>query len=207
MEQELKKEIRVALYLRCSTIEQELVLQLEALTKRVNRMKEDNPHITYIVTEYKDKGFSGKNKERPEFQKLMKDIEMKKIDCILITRLDRLSRSLQDLLNTTSTLKNNNCNLIVVEQNIDTSDAQGTLLFQIIGAFAEFERTLITERMTSGRKRAEQMGVICNRPKKSIDSDGIAYKFKSGWSMNQISKAYNVSITPIRRILRERGLR
>ncbi len=134
--------------------------------------------------------------------------EKKKIDILIFTKLDRLARSLQDLLNIASKLESKGVKFIVVEQNLDTSTSQGKLLFHILGAFAEFERTIIRERMESGRKKAEIIGTKsgkpCHRPKIEIDTDGVRYKYKQGMSMNQISKFYNVSITPIRRILKEK---
>ena len=132
------------------------------------------------------------------------------INLVVFTKLDRLGRSLQDLLNTVTTFQNNQIDFIVVEQSIDTSTPQGRLMFHVLGAFAEFERSLIRERMQSGRKKAmetgSRSGKPCNRPKTKIDEDGVVFKFQSSVSMNQIAKLYGVSITPIRRILLERGL-
>lgn len=205
-----KKIIKLALYMRCSTDNQELTLQEEELNKIVNRMKEDNPDHEYLITSYKDKGVSGKNTERPALQNMLDEVKKNNINCVIFTKLDRLGRSLQDLLQITNTLKEFNCDFIVTQQQIDTSTAQGRLMFQVIGAFAEFEREMIKERMSSGRKKAElsgsRSGKPCHRPNKVIDEDGVVYKFKEGVSMNQIAKTYNISITPIRRILINRGL-
>ena len=203
--------IRVALYMRCSTELQELTLQEETLDKHIQRLREDNPTTEYIIEKFKDNNLSGKNTNRPEFQRLMKIIEMNKIDLVVVTALDRLSRSLQDLLNTTNLFQAHSCNFIVVGKSIDTTNAQGRLLFHILGAFAEFERETIRERMEAGRKRAEvsgtKSGLPCHRPKTSkVDEDGVVYKYKQGISMNQISKMYGVSITPIRRVLKNRKM-
>lgn len=205
-----KKIVRVAKYRRCSTMKQELILQEESLNKFLARYKEDHKEIELIINNYLDEGVSGKNLERPAFTRLLDDVGKKKIDLVIFTKLDRLSRSLQDLLNTVTIFQNNGVNFIVVEQSIDTSTSQGRLLFHILGAFAEFERSIIRERMEAGRKKAElsgsRSGKPCNRPKSKIDEDGVEFKFKNHVSMNQIAKQYNVSITPIRRILQERGL-
>ena len=196
--------------MRCSTETQELILQEESTNKFVSRLKEDNPTIEYITTQYKDKGISGKNTDRPSLQKLLDDVRKKNINCVIITKLDRLGRSLQNLLEIATEFKNNNVDFIVIEQHLDTSTAQGKLLFHILGAFAEFEREMIRERMQGGRKKAElsgsKSGKPCHRPKSSLDEDGVVKKFENGMSMNQISKTYEVSITPIRRILISRGL-
>ena len=200
-------KIILAKYKRCSTDNQELKIQDDVLEKCINRIKEDNPGKEYEVLNFEDFAVSGKSIDRPDFKKMMELCEKKKIDIILFTKLDRLARSLQDLLNTASKLESKGVKFIVVEQNLDTSTSQGKLLFHILGAFAEFERTIIRERMEAGRKKAEIIGTKsgkpCHRPKVDIDTDGVKYKYKQGMSMNQISKFYNVSITPIRRILQE----
>jgi len=199
-------KITLAKYKRCSTDNQELELQDEILDKQILRMKEDNPTNEYEVLSFQDFAVSGKSVDRPDFQKMMDLCEKKKIGIIIFTKLDRLARSLQDLLNITSKLDSNGIKFIVVEQNLDTSTSQGKLLFHILGAFAEFERTIIRERMESGRKKAELVGTKsgkpCHRPKSDIDEDGVRHKYEKGMSMNSIAKQYGVSITPIRRILK-----
>ncbi len=200
-------KIVLAKYKRCSTDNQELVLQDEILEKHIKRMKEDNPEKEYEVLSFEDFAVSGKSMERLDFQKMMELCRKKRIDMILFTKLDRLARSLQDLLNTASLLESKNVEFIVVEQNLDTSTSQGKLLFHILGAFAEFERTIIRERMEAGRKRAELVGTKsgkpCHRPKVQIDEDGVKHKYQKGMSMHSIAKQYGVSITPIRRILKK----
>jgi DNA invertase Pin-like site-specific DNA recombinase len=198
-------KIIIAKYKRCSTDNQELTLQDDVLEKAIKRLREDNPKVEYVVLNFEDFASSGKNIERDNFQKMIELCEKKKIDVVIFTKLDRLARSLQDLLNITSKLQSWNISFIVAEQNIDTSTSQGKLLFHILGAFAEFERTIIRERMEGGRKKAELIGTKsgkpCHRPNVQIDEDGVKFKHKQGMSMNQIAKIYGVSITPIRRIL------
>lgn len=200
-------KIRLATYRRCSTDNQLLVLQKESLDKYINRMKEDNPEVEYEIIDFEDFAVSGKSTERVNFRRMMELCEKRKIDIILFTKLDRLARSLQDLLNTASKLDSYGVKFIVVEQNLDTTTSQGKLLFHILGAFAEFERTIIRERMEAGRKKAELVGTKsgkpCHRPKVQIDEDGVKFKYSKGVSMNQIAKHYGVSITPIRRILND----
>lgn len=202
-------KVVIATYKRCSTDNQELSLQDDIINKEIDRIKEDNKNIKdieYEILEFKDFAVSGKSLDRPDFKRLMELIDKKKINILIVTKLDRLARSLQDLLNITSKLDTNGIKFIVIEQKIDTSTASGRLLFQIVGAFSEFERVIIRERMESGRKKAEltgtRSGKPCHRPKVDIDIDGVKYKYAQGMSMNKISKLYNVSITPIRRILK-----
>jgi DNA invertase Pin-like site-specific DNA recombinase len=200
-------KITIAKYKRCSTDNQELLLQDEVLEKAIKRLREDNKNINYDILDFEDKGVSGKTTDRPDFQKMMDLVEKNKINLVIFTKLDRLARSLQDLLNITSKLESKGVKFIVVEQSIDTSNSSGRLLFQILGSFAEFERNIIRERMESGRKRAEIVGTKsgkpCHRPKKEIDRDGAIFKYNQGMSMHSIAKFYGCSITPIRRIVNE----
>jgi DNA invertase Pin-like site-specific DNA recombinase len=200
-------KITIAKYRRVSTDNQELELQNDILNKHIERLKEDNPQTEYEVLDFKDFAISGKTTDRPDFQKMMEKIKKKDIQLIIFTKLDRLARSLQDLLNIHSELEKYGVKITAIEQSIDTSTYQGRLNFQIMGAFAEFERNITRERMESGRRKAELVGTKsgkpCHRPKVNIDSDGVKFKHKAGWSMHQIAKHYNVSITPIRRILND----
>jgi len=198
-------KIILAKYKRCSTDNQELKLQDDVLEKHIARLREDNPKNEYEVLDFEDFAISGKTIGRIAFQNMMVLCNKRKIDIILFTKLDRLARSLQDLLNTASILDNHGVKFIVVEQNLNTSTSQGKLLFHILGAFAEFERTIIRERMEAGRKKAEIVGTKsgkpCHRPKSNLDEDGVKHKYQKGMSMTSIAKEYGVSITPIRRIL------
>jgi len=208
---EIKAQAKIVLakYKRCSTDNQDplFILQEEILDKKISRMKEDNLEIIYEVLNFEDFAISGKNIERPGFKRMMDFVEKGKIDIIMFTKLDRLARSLQDLLNTASKLDSKGVKFIVVEQDLDTSTSQGKLLFHILGAFAEFERTMIRERMEAGRKKADligsKSGKPCHRPRVKIDEDGVRFKHNQGMSMTSIAKQYGVSITPIRRILNE----
>jgi len=198
-------KITIAKYNRCSTTNQELIIQNEVLNRFLKRLKEDNPSNTYEVLEFEDYAQSGKNLERKALKKMMELVDKKKIDFIIFTKLDRLARSLQDLLNLCQKFNEKGVKIIAVEQNIDTSTSQGRLSFQILGAFAEFERNLIRERLTQGYTRAKtygsKSGKPCNRPHSNIDRDGVMYKYNLGMSLRGIAKVYNVSITPIRRIV------
>ena len=205
----MKQIKKLALYIRCSTNKQEITVQKDELYTYIDYLKNRNKDIDYIVYEYIDEGISGSKLDRPQFNRLMGDLKNNAFDVIIITKLDRLSRSLRDLMNTVESIKNHKCDFIVVKDNIDTSTAQGRLLFHVISSFAEFERDVIAERMKKGRDYAEKHGTKtgkpCHRPKVDIDVDGIVHKYKSGMSMNKIADSYGVSITVIKSRLKERG--
>jgi len=203
--------VTIAKYKRCSTELQNLDEQDATLEKEIQRIKNSDTNNNYEVLDFSDKAISGKNTDdRPQLQKMLKYVEQNKIDMVIFTNLDRLGRSLQDLLSITKIFEQHNVKFKSVMQNIDTSTSAGKLQFQILGAFAEFERNIIQERMREGRERAKlygtKSGKPIHRPYANIDRDGVIYKYGKGISMNQIAKEYNVSITPIRRILKDNNI-
>lgn len=114
---------------------------------------------------YKEEGKSAKNLNRPEMQNLLKDAESKKFQAIFIYKLDRFSRSLKDLILTIDKLKEWGVDFISLQDKIETASASGKLMFQIIGAFAEFERNIIGDRTTFGMERkAKEGGFITKAP-------------------------------------------
>ncbi len=131
--------MKVALYCRVSTEEQNTQHQERALKKYC----EAHGHEIYKV--YSDV-FSGKATSRPAFNKMLVDMRHYKFNAVAVVKLDRLGRSLQHLLSLIEEFKNKGVEFIAVDQNIDTSSSMGTLQLQIMGAFAEFERNLISER-------------------------------------------------------------
>jgi len=207
MDTKPQTKIIIAKYKRCSTEGQELTLQDDVLEKEIRRFKEDNPLVEVEVLNFEDFAMSGKNtKDRPALMEMMDKIDKRLINKVYVTKMDRLGRSLQDLLNLTDQMRKKETDFIVVEQKIDTSTPQGNLLFQIIGAFSEFERTIIRERMEAGRRKAMETGITksgkpLHRPELILDDDGIMAKYEKGMSINKIAEVYKVSITPIRRIL------
>jgi len=202
-------KIAIAKYKRCSTDNQELTLQDDILEKEIKRFKEDNPNVEVVIFNFEDFALSGKTADdRPALVEMMEGISKGTINKVYVTKMDRLARSLQDLLNLTDKMQKRDVDFVVVEQKIDTSNPQGKLLFQIIGAFSEFERTIIRERMEAGRRKAKETGITksgkpLHRPELVLDEDGILTKYNKGMSINKIAEAYQVSITPIRRILKK----
>lgn len=115
---------------------------------------------------YKDEGKSAKDLNRPEMINLLRDAEDRKFNAIFIYKLDRFSRSLKDLILTIDRLKEWNIDFVSLQDKIETASASGKLMFQIIGAFAEFERNIIGDRTTFGMARkAKEGGFITKAPK------------------------------------------
>jgi DNA invertase Pin-like site-specific DNA recombinase len=143
--------MKVAIYCRVSTEEQNTDNQ----EKMCRQYCERNEYIIYNV--YTDV-ISGTTSSRPAFNKMLEDMRNYEFDTILVSKLDRIGRSLQHLLSIFDELQRKKINFIAVTQNIDTTTSAGKLQLQIMGAFAEFERNLISERTKEGLKGNDRVG-------------------------------------------------
>ena len=116
-------------------------------------------------------------------------------DTIVVTQLDRLGRSLKELLGTIEQIEVKGCNFVSISQNFDTRTISGKLLYSILGAIAEFERSLLIERINQGITSAKQNGVKFGRkPVLSKDNLELAVELREqGKSINTICKAFNIS--------------
>jgi DNA invertase Pin-like site-specific DNA recombinase len=153
---------RVGIYLRVSTKNGQTVEnQRQALVEVIGR----RPGWT-LVEEYADEGISGAKgrDQRPEFDRLLKDIVRRRIDIVAAWSVDRLGRSLQDLVGFLGELNSAGGDLYLEKQAIDTTTPSGRMLFQMLGVFAEFERALIQERIHAGLVRAREKGTKSGKP-------------------------------------------
>jgi len=166
-------------------------------------------HDHNLVKIYSDPGRSTIGK-RPQFEKLVKALEAEDAEGVVVTKLDRFGRSVQDLVFHTTQLESRDQHFISIGDSIDTSTHHGRLHFHIMAAFAEFERENIKERMTMGRKRAEENGVVTHRPKsKLIDPDEIEQlKELHGKrvSISAMARIFEVSRSTMYRRMRELDL-
>lgn len=166
---------------------------------------------------YKDEGKSAKNLNRPEMQNLLKDAESRKFQAIFIYKLDRFSRSLKDLILTIDKLKEWGIDFVSLQDKIETASASGKLMFQIIGAFAEFERNIIGDRTTFGmEKKAKEGGFITRAPygynlinKQLIENKEASQKvnqifeeyLKTEISLTQLAKKNGFTTSGIKKLL------
>lgn len=143
--------MKVAIYCRVSTDEQNADAQ-EVICKEYCIR-----HKLEVFRVYKDI-ISGKTTSRPQFNQLLQDMRSYRFNCIMVTKLDRIGRSLQHLLALFEEFSSKSVHFIATSQNIDTSSASGRLQLQIMGAFAEFERNLISERTKESRRGKPNWG-------------------------------------------------
>ncbi len=160
--------MKVALYARVSTEDQHADKQVEAMKEFCFRYRHDIFDIYVDV-------MSGKSVSRPEFNRMLEDMRQYKFQCVMVTKLDRIGRSLMHLLSLFDEFKKKGVHFIATTQNLDTSTATGTLLFQVMGAFAEFERNIISERTKEGLKKAKNVGKR-GKDKKARKKRGVLRK-------------------------------
>jgi DNA invertase Pin-like site-specific DNA recombinase len=152
--------MRVALYLRVSTVDQNTERQARDLRAVAAARGWD------VVEEYNDHGISGAKgrDKRPAFDRLLKDAARRRFDLIAAWSVDRLGRSLQDLVGFLGELQAVGCNLYLHQQALDTTTPSGRAMFQMCGVFAEFERAMIVERVRSGLAKVRAKGTRSGKP-------------------------------------------
>jgi DNA invertase Pin-like site-specific DNA recombinase len=158
--------LKVALYLRVSTSAQNTENQRVDL-ERVAALR--GWSIAEIYTDHGISGAKGRS-DRPDLDRMLKDAVRGKFQIIAVWSLDRLGRSLQHLIETVNELQAVGVDLYLHQQALDTTTPAGKLAFSIFGAFAEFERSLIRERVKVGLERAKRNGVRLGRPSNLNDA-------------------------------------
>ena len=149
---------RAALYLRVSTLDQKPDLQFDGLRAYASRAGLD------IVQDYCDVGVSGRREGRPQLNALMTAARSREIDCVLVWKFDRFARSTRHLLAALEEFNHLGVRFVSVQDQIDTDSPMGRAMFTIIGAMAELESSLISERVTAGMRAAETRGKHLGRP-------------------------------------------
>ncbi|MCC7184768.1 MAG: recombinase family protein, partial [Acidobacteria bacterium] len=157
-----KKTLRCAVYTRKSTeegLEQEfnsLDAQRESAQAYIASQK--NEGWVCLPDRYDDGGFTGGNMDRPAVQRMMKDIEAGKIDCVVVYKVDRLSRSLMDFARMMATFDDHKVSFVSVTQHFNTTHSMGRLTLNILLSFAQFEREIISERTRDKIAAARRKG-------------------------------------------------
>jgi DNA invertase Pin-like site-specific DNA recombinase len=164
--------MKVAIYVRVSTEDQDYASQIELCKKHC----EVKGWEIYKV--YQDV-FTGASASRPSFNQMLEDMRKYKFNAIVVTKLDRIGRSLQHLLSLFDELNTKGIQFVAVTQNIDTTTSAGKLQMQIMGAFAEFERNLISERTKEGLKGKANVGKR-GKDKKPRSNAGYKERYRGG---------------------------
>jgi putative DNA-invertase from lambdoid prophage Rac len=194
--------IKVAIYARVSTLDQQdLDNQLKPLNDYVNNKKWE------LVNIYTDHASGGSTKKRPQFQLMMKDAFEGKFQIVLVWKIDRFARSMQDFAYHIGELDRMDIRFISITQGID-SDKQspsGRLLMNMMAAFAEFERELIRERINASIATRKAKGEPIGRARVMVNIDEIWELKEKGISIRGISKLLEIDKMVVMRRLKEYG--
>ncbi|MEI9982621.1 MAG: recombinase family protein [Aliidongia sp.] len=189
---------RVAFYLRVSTTGQDVENQRLALQQVAVASG------WVVAAEFCDEGISGaKGRDRrPAFDRMLKDATRRKFDMIAAWSVDRLGRSLQDLVGFLGDIKGAGIDLYLHQQAVDTSTPAGRALFQMMGVFAEFERAMIVERVNAGLDRARARGKTLGRPRTGKETE-IRASLAAGNGILKTAKLCGVGSSAVQRIKAE----
>jgi len=190
---------RVALYARVSTSNghQDPEMQLRELREFADRRG------WQIADVYTDT-VTGSKDSRPALNRLMSDAKQRRIAAVLVWKLDRFGRSLRHLVNALAELEAVGVTFVSLRDNLDLTTPAGRLMFQIIGAMAEFERALIQERVKAGLPNARAKGKRLGRPRVFVSDSKVESMRASGASWRTIAKELGVGIGTVRRAAQSR---
>jgi DNA invertase Pin-like site-specific DNA recombinase len=191
---------RIALYLRVSTGEQTIDNQERDLIEAAAR------HGWNVVAVFKDEGISGAKgrDKRPAFDRLCKAMVRREFDMVAAWSVDRLGRSLQDLVAFLGEVHGARVDLYLHRQGLDTSTPAGKALFQMLGVFGEFERSMIVERTRAGLRRAVAQGKTLGRPKVAGDLEAaVRASLAAGTGIVKTARTLGCGVGTVQRIKRE----
>jgi len=198
----LQQSFRVALYARVSTANngQDPSLQTREIKEYCERRG------WQLAGEYVDIGISGAKEKRPELDRLMADAHRRRFDAVVVWKFDRFARSVSHLLRALETFRALGIEFVSFSEQLDTSTPAGKLVFTVLGAVAELERSLIIERVRAGMRNARAKGKRIGRPAQtSLDQDARrsiweAHK-RGGVSLRQLATQFSTSLGTVQRCI------
>jgi len=190
----------IAVYARVSTSEQDTEAQVHALTRYA--LDRGVPALEFV-----DIGVSGAKGSRPALDAMMREVRRRRVSAVVVTKLDRLARSVHHLTALAAELEALGVALVVLDQALDTSTPAGRLLFHVLGSIAEFERSLILERVRAGQAAARRRGVRFGRPETTDrgSRERIKRLREHGRTLAEIAELMRVSRRTVARVLAAGG--
>jgi DNA invertase Pin-like site-specific DNA recombinase len=187
--------MRAAIYARVSTSNngQSPEMQLRELREYCERRG------WTVAGEYVDVGISGSKEKRPELDRLMADAHKRRFDAVIVWKFDRFARSVSHLLRALETFQAQGIAFVSFSEQLDTSTPAGKLVFTVLGAVAELERSLTVERVKAGLRNARAKGRSLGRPRKNVDASEIATLRAQGRSWRKIARQLGISSRTTRR--------
>src|SRR5450432_1820699 len=186
---------RVAIYARVSTVNHGQDVSMQ--TRELRQFAEARGWT--VAGEYIDAGVSGAKDSRPELNRLMGDAHKRRFDVVCVWRFDRFARSVSHLLRALETFKALGIDFVSFSEQIDTSTPAGKMVFTVLAAVAELERSLIVERVRAGLRNARAKGKRIGRPQVDVDVSQIARLRASNVSWREIGRRLRVSPRTARR--------
>ena len=146
------------------------------------------------VGEYVDAGISGAKDSRPELNRLLTDAHRRHFDAVVVWKFDRFARSVSHLLRALETFNALGIHFVSLSESMDTSTPAGKMVFTVLGAVAELERSLIVERVRAGLRHAKAKGKRLGRPKKKLDAVTVTKMRSTGQSWRTIARTLGLSV-------------
>jgi DNA invertase Pin-like site-specific DNA recombinase len=188
---------RAALYMRISTKGHGQTTDTQAVALRDYAERRGFA----VVDEYRDEGISGAKDRRPALDRLMADARKRRFDAVLVARFDRFARSTKHLVLALEEFQALGCDFISLNESVDTSTPMGKMVFTVISAVAELERSIIRERVLAGVDRARRQGKRFGRPTVIADRERIATMKTAGRSIKSIAAECGIARATVRSIL------
>ena len=188
---------RVAIYARVSTTDQTCDNQLRDLRDYCRARGWSD------VREFIDTGVSGTKERRPALDKMMAEVNARRVDVVVVAAFDRLGRSVRHLVETLELFRHLGVEFISLRESIDTGSPLGTAVFTIIAAIAQLERSLIVERVKSGLRRARAEGKRLGRPRLKVDERQLRIVASQNLPVRAAAKALGVSPSSYLRLVRQ----
>jgi DNA invertase Pin-like site-specific DNA recombinase len=180
---------RVAIYARVSTTGHGPDVSMQ--TRELRQFAEVRGWT--VAGEYIDAGVSGAKDSRPELNRLMADAHKRRFDVVCVWRFDRFARSVSHLLRALETFKALGIDFVSFSEQMDTSTPAGKMVFTVLGAVAELERSLIVERVRAGLRNARAKGKQLGRPRVVVDAARITRLRAQGRSIREIANELGYS--------------
>ena len=187
---------RVAIYARVSTTGHGQDVSMQ--TRELRQFAEVRGWT--VTGEYVDEGISGTKDRRPALDRLMADAHKRKFDVVVCWRFDRFARSVSHLLRALETFNALGVAFVSLSENVDTTTPTGKMIFTVLGAVAELERSLIVERVRAGLRNARAKGKKLGRPRLTVDAARIAAMRSEGLSWAKIGQSLGVGEGTVRRV-------
>jgi DNA invertase Pin-like site-specific DNA recombinase len=188
--------VRVAIYARVSTTNHGQDVSMQ--TRELRQFAEARGWT--IAGEYVDEGISGAKDSRPELNRLMADAHKRRFDVVCVWRFDRFARSVSHLLRALETFKALGIDFVSFSEQMDTSTPAGKMVFTVLGAVAELERSLIVERVRAGLRNARAKGKRLGRPRAVVDASRVAALRSQGLGWKKIAAELGVGVGTLYRL-------